>query len=75
MLTNVGLFVKIVFDNKDYRHHSKKATILRDRNAEQARIDGILLRKLLASKALKYNTSFINVTETENLERKKNFGL
>ena len=39
--------VVLAADNRSYRHHSKKATIERNQQAEQARIDTIFLKKKL----------------------------
>ena len=35
----------LVMDNREYRHHSKKATIMRNTQAEKSRIDSFMLRK------------------------------
>ena len=45
--THKNIHVVLAFDNRVHRHHSKKATIIRHQECEQARIDAIYLRKKL----------------------------
>ena len=47
---HAGVAVVLVLDNRSYRHHSKKASIVRDRKAEQSRIDAIILKQKLMIK-------------------------
>ena len=42
--------IVLVMDNRGYRHHSKKSTIIRNAKAEQSRIDSFMLRKELMAK-------------------------
>ena len=42
--------VVLVLDNRHYRHHSKKASLVRDRKAEQSRVDAIVLKQKLMLK-------------------------
>ena len=49
LFTSHGISVALTHDNRNHRHHSKKATLVRDQLAEQSRIDVIFLKKKLST--------------------------
>ena len=65
-----GIVVFVVMDNRVRRHHSKKATIVRNREAEQARVEsvhlkGALMRNICRIRDTSLSTEEINETKTK----------
>ena len=54
--------VVLANDNKSSRHHSKKASIVRDQRSEQSRIDTIYLKKQLLSMASSIRNPTISIS-------------
>ena len=63
-----NMFVVLVCDNRTYRHHSKKATLVRNTKAEQARIDSIYLRSIIMNKYNDLNSTLNNTEESNNIK-------
>ena len=67
-----GIKVVLCFDNISHRHHSKKATVIRNVKAEQARVDCILLRTELMRLFHQLNESSRSDEEKRIIKEKMN---
>ena len=66
-----GIKVVLACDNRNHRHHSKKATIQRDQQCEQYRIDVICLKKKLLELVTTDGQTDGNNSSTQNSQRKE----
>ena len=72
LFSNNGISVVLAMDNRSYRHHSKKSTLIRDRKVEQARIDSIIICSNLMRKIHQLRDPTLTLAVEEEIHDKMN---
>ena len=68
-----GIVVFVVMDNRVRRHHSKKATIVRNKEVEQASVESVHLKGVLMQNICRKRNTSLSTEESNETKPKLSF--